>query len=205
VTVHYTTNYSLAYADVDTPLVDLASISQSLATSVDTALTAGGVTPPNASDLVVVAGRVTTLEQKARAQLYQVTAQTGLAAGWQQITLTGETIDNQNGHAVAATGYTVPAGHSNIYLISGQVVVAGVTGLVALAIRVNGVALPNIGHGEYETTSGAQARSISSRLVTLTAGQVVTLWAQVTGATWATQVDLTSTVGLTSQLTLVEL
>lgn len=60
--IHYTQNYQLPYADDDTPLVDLADVTAEVAAKVDAALTAGGVAPPNAADLVAVAGRVTTLE-----------------------------------------------------------------------------------------------------------------------------------------------
>jgi hypothetical protein len=60
--MHYTANFQLAYCDTDTALVDLAAASQDVATKADAALTRGGVAPPNASDLITVAGRVTTLE-----------------------------------------------------------------------------------------------------------------------------------------------
>jgi len=63
-TIHYTPNYGLAYLDADTALVDLAAASQTLAERADAALTAGGVAPPGAADLVALSGRVTTLEQR---------------------------------------------------------------------------------------------------------------------------------------------
>lgn len=68
-TLHYTANHEIAYCDVDTAAVDLAAASQQAAATIDAALTRGGVAPPNAADLVTVAGRVTGLESPVTALL----------------------------------------------------------------------------------------------------------------------------------------
>jgi hypothetical protein len=68
VTILHTVNYGLAYADTNTPLVDLADVTAQVAATVDAALTAGGVAPPGATDLIALAGRVSALEAAHPAQ-----------------------------------------------------------------------------------------------------------------------------------------
>jgi hypothetical protein len=58
VTIHYTPTYGLPYADVDTPLVDLAAVSQELATKHEAALLAGGLAPPSSADLATLIGQM---------------------------------------------------------------------------------------------------------------------------------------------------
>lgn len=48
-TIHYTTNYHIAYADTDTAAVDLATVSQSVAASLDAAMGRAGYSPPDAT------------------------------------------------------------------------------------------------------------------------------------------------------------
>jgi len=150
-----------------------------------------------------IGASLTAETDKARAQLYQSTAQTNIPAGWAAITMQSETHDTHNGHATNAAGYTVPAGHGGDWLVSGSVQVTAVTGLLAVRLAVNGAVVPNVGHGDYESSTGGQERSIPGRILTLAAGNVVTLEAQVTGAAWSTSVALAA--GATSVLTLVEL
>lgn len=57
-----TKNFGIAYCDDQTQLKDVATVTQSAATTIDAALTRGGVAPPNAQDLVTLSGRVTALE-----------------------------------------------------------------------------------------------------------------------------------------------
>lgn len=75
-TIHYATAYALPYADADTPLVDLAVVSEQLATEIGGALARGGVAPPGAADLAAEANtraaadtalgnRVTAVESSA--------------------------------------------------------------------------------------------------------------------------------------------
>lgn len=61
-TQYTTTNYGIAYADSLEPLASYADITAQVASTVDAALTRGGIAPPNAADLAAVAGRVTSLE-----------------------------------------------------------------------------------------------------------------------------------------------
>lgn len=62
-TIHTTPLYGLAYADTDTAVIDLATVSQQLAQTVEAALNTGGVAAPGAADVTAVAARVTALEQ----------------------------------------------------------------------------------------------------------------------------------------------
>jgi hypothetical protein len=67
-TVFRTPIYGIAYYDDLQPLTDLDQVSQEVATTLETALARGGVAPPAAQDLVALAGRVTSLEQRVAAR-----------------------------------------------------------------------------------------------------------------------------------------
>lgn len=54
-TIHLTPLYGIAYVDTDTAVVDLAAASQQAATTIEQALTRGGVVPPGAADLTAEA------------------------------------------------------------------------------------------------------------------------------------------------------
>lgn len=60
--IHYTTNYGIAYADVDLPAVALADVSYEVATTLDAALGRGGIAPPDATTQAQLAARITALE-----------------------------------------------------------------------------------------------------------------------------------------------
>lgn len=75
-TIHTTPNYGLAYCDSDTALKDLATASQQLAQTVDTALGHGGVAPYDVTSLAAevgarqaLDGRVTVVEQRVTAAM----------------------------------------------------------------------------------------------------------------------------------------
>lgn len=72
--VQYTPNFHIAYLDAATPLADLDTVTQQVATSLDAAMGRAGYTPPDSSSFAAevtarqnadtaLAGRVTTLEQ----------------------------------------------------------------------------------------------------------------------------------------------
>jgi hypothetical protein len=192
-TMHYTPNYGIAYIDSDTAAVDIATASQSAATTIDAALTAGGVTPPGASDYVALVGRVNLLENRARASLRQSAAQTGLTAGSVvDILMQTEDIDSANGHSTSTNTnrWTCPTGEAGVYLLSGGVTFGAVTAgsVVNVQLVKNGTALPN-GAGGGATQGGAAGVNVGvpGRLVTLAAGD----WVGVRGycaVAWSTAV-----------------
>ncbi|MET0996264.1 MAG: hypothetical protein ABWY20_20255 [Mycobacterium sp.] len=79
--IHTTPIYGLAYIDVDTPLEDLAVASQQNAATVETALAAGGLAPPNTPDLAAAIGRIAALEGSAPVAVPFVNL-AGAATGW---------------------------------------------------------------------------------------------------------------------------
>jgi len=61
VTIQYTTNYQIAYADQQTALEDLATVTQQVAQSLDTAMGKAGYTPPDATDFAALSARVSNI------------------------------------------------------------------------------------------------------------------------------------------------
>jgi hypothetical protein len=61
-TVHTIPGYGVAYADVDTPVVELAAVSKVTAQALHDALVRGGIAPPAAQDLAAAVARIATLE-----------------------------------------------------------------------------------------------------------------------------------------------
>lgn len=127
-----------------------------------------------------------------RAHLYQSVAQTALPTGWVQIILDSEAVDTANGHAAGAAGYTVPAGQAGRYQVSGHVSYGSFSSnLTTVAgIRVNG-AMTTWGNGPLiqQGSNAATANYTGEKLLTLAAGDVVTLWGRVDGSGWATVVS----------------
>lgn len=209
-TVQYgvTPNYQIHYPLPQTTMADLAGVLGDQAAGIDAALTRGGIAPPNAADLVAVAGRVSTLEAanaaRGYAALHQINPQTGLAIGWQTITLDAETEDSHNGHATGP-GYTVPSGLSGVWEISGAVAFAALSvagALVQTRVLVNGNLKPNSygSGGPWSQTTGVLTAPVAARLVRLAAGDVVTVQGYYNNATWAT--SAAPTTGATSHLSL---
>lgn len=65
-TIQHTAVYDLAYADTQTPVVELAEVTRQVAATLEAALIRGGIAPPAAQDLAQLAGRVATLEGKSK-------------------------------------------------------------------------------------------------------------------------------------------
>lgn len=61
-TIHVTDVYGIAYADTDTPLLDVAEVTRQAAITTETALLRGGVVPPAAADLNALTARVVALQ-----------------------------------------------------------------------------------------------------------------------------------------------
>ena len=73
-TIHYTTNFGVAYADDQTALVDLAAVTQAIAVNLDAAMGRAGYTPPDSSSFAALSAtvtangsRLTTVENKLAA------------------------------------------------------------------------------------------------------------------------------------------
>jgi hypothetical protein len=75
--IHYTAGYGVAYADADTALTDIASVTQQAAQTVSDALARGGIAPPNAADLAAAVVRVSSLETSRTADENRLTALEG--------------------------------------------------------------------------------------------------------------------------------
>lgn len=65
--IQYTTNYHLAYSDDQTALVDLATVTQQVAASLDAAMGRAGYTPPDATTFAALTARVTAVEGRVTA------------------------------------------------------------------------------------------------------------------------------------------
>lgn len=70
-----------------------------------------------------IAATITTVTTRPLAVMRQSTAQSGMGAGWQIITLGAEEIDSANGHDLITNSsrYTVPVGQGGTYSINGMV------------------------------------------------------------------------------------
>lgn len=78
-TVHYTTNYRIAYIDDDSALADLIDASKQAASTTDAALGRGGIAPPDATTQAQLAARITALEGHSYA--YGLVARNNVTAG----------------------------------------------------------------------------------------------------------------------------
>lgn len=183
----FTQNFQLEFLAPGEPIRNTRAVLERMAKSVDAALTRGGIAPPEAQDLVAVAGRVSSLENRVRAFLYQATAQTGLATGWNTVSLDAEAIDTHSGHA-AGPGYVIPV--TGFYLVDGQVQsIRASSGLLATCrVQVNGADVPG-GWGSQTTTQATADLGLvlGAKVLSLTAGQVLTLQGFINGSGWATQ------------------
>lgn len=63
-TLYSTPIYGITWADLDTPLTQLADVTEQAAKTTEAALARGGIAPPAAQDLAAVAGRVAALESR---------------------------------------------------------------------------------------------------------------------------------------------
>lgn len=201
-----TTNYGLVKPLPSTTVYDaLVTLLPQFCDSVDAALTRGGIAPPNTPDLAALTGRVSTLETRPYAALHQTTAQTNLGTGWQTVTLDAETEDSHNGHAAGAAGYTVPVGQGGLYEVSGAIAFATTATanlLLQARVMVNGALRPNSygAGGSWSQTAAVTTVPLSTKLMRLAAGDVVTLMGYNGGSAWAT--NATPTTGATSHLML---
>lgn len=190
--------YAIAYCDTLTALVDFPEVTRLAAESIADALTAGGVVPPGAADLTAEANtraagdialdaRLDLLENRPRATLYASAAQSALTATWQTITLGAETIDSHGAHAAAAAGFTVPAGQGGVYWIDGLVAFAATTVGATLGTRLQlGATTVLAGPQGPWGSAGGTLLALAGGLVTLAAGDVVTLQGFCSAASWAT-------------------
>lgn len=127
-TIHHTPGYNLAYADLDTAAVDLAEVSYQLAQSIEAALTAGGLAPPNTPDLAALSARVTTVEQRqtaspfARIGALATTPAQNLTSGtYATVLLTTSEEDSHTAYTPANGRWTCPNGWAGLYEVGGTV------------------------------------------------------------------------------------
>jgi hypothetical protein len=156
--------------------------------------------------------RAAALEGRAQAQLYAGTVQSGLATGFQTITLDRELIDTASGHPdTTGPGYTVPAGRGGAWVVSGAVAIgtvgtgnaSGVT--VGARVVVNGVGV--VGHPPISMPVSSQNGCVipyPADIFTLAAGDVVTLQGYVNTGGWATLASSAAGAS-TSRMTLRQL
>lgn len=127
-----------------------------------------------------------------RAQLYQKTAQTALALGYQTIALDAETVDTHSGHA-GGPGYAVPAGHGGPWRIAGTVAFGAIGAGNASGITVGARVLVNgnplVGNPPIlmpvSSTNGCVI-PLPEAEFQLAAGDVVTLQGYVNTGGWGT-------------------
>jgi hypothetical protein len=86
VTLHYTTNYGIAYLGTETPLKDLATSTQQAAESLDAAMGRAGYVPPDATTFAALnakvntdSGRIGTLETAKTTDEGRITVLEGYA------------------------------------------------------------------------------------------------------------------------------
>jgi hypothetical protein len=145
--------------------------------------------------------------EMARAMLYaNANSAVASASTWFTLILQAETVDTHNGHALNATGYTVPTGQGGLWEIDGTVHYVGLANpsLFATRIAVNDAVIPNVGHGAYvqSVAGGAGMMPTGRKLVTLAAGDVVTLQGYG-GSIW--QGSSAPALGQSSQLSLTRI
>lgn len=170
-----------------------------------------------ASSVSTLSGRVGAVEGVvpnafAHAQIF-ATSLGGTAAAntWTKVPLGGETHDSHGGHAAGAEGYTVPTGQGGVYLIDGilAVVETGANAFVKSALYVNNARPQDVGYrgsvihgGNGSIFGGSATLPLGAVLLTLTAGQTVTLWGNCS-TTWKGFYDAAEEIA--SQLTLVRI
>lgn len=170
------------------------------AKSIEAALLAGPASPPAASDLAVVAGRVTALETLPICVLRQ-TAQTALAAGWTIIPWQTEDYDPDDLHSPTTNASRVTIKKKGLYRLAAQVpVVAGSGGTLWAKWMRNGTVIPGSGQSTITTAANAngQAAPVGTVLVTLNVNDYIELQIGLTSAsgTWTTMVQATGADGI---------
>lgn len=180
-TIHTEPLYGIAYVDVDTALVDLATASQQAATTTAAALARGGIAPPDATTQAQLGARATALE--ARATALEAPVGVRFTATQPAASVPGNTawgpgtlvIAAQRGGWAApgtADRFTVPAGAGGLYHATWRytlgVAPASAAGLLQITDNATAAVLLSV-------PPTATAVSTCSGLVALTAGQVVKL------------------------------
>jgi len=169
VTVHLTPAYGLGYIDEDTPLVQLAAASRTLAEKAEAALIRGGIAPPAAQDLATLAGRVTTtegrvteLEGRGQAARTSSTLSTPIAltggGAYTQVTNPGELVlAAEVGQWVQlGVSYAVDNGAGDLRVDFGSIVANGAVGSYVSGSGSTGHGVLGMGSigGRYETSGG---------------------------------------------------
>lgn len=201
-TIQYTANYHLAYADAQSALSDLSTVTQQVATSLDAAMGRAGYTPPDATSFAAevsarqsadtaLSTRVTTLEGLPLAFLRLATAPAvDIAAGNALVPFDTADLDTATGWVKTRTGagatsdtrWTCPAGQGGVYQAQGSAPLAGTGGgnvpdaQVSVArLLKNGT--PAQGASNVETNGVAQTLHPSSQvlLVSLVPGDYLEL------------------------------
>lgn len=70
-TIHHEPLYGIAYADADTPIDDLGTVTQEAADTIAAALARGGIAPPDATTQAQLAARITALESRNATATWQ--------------------------------------------------------------------------------------------------------------------------------------
>lgn len=151
-TIQHTTNYGIAYADEQTPLVQLAAVTQEVAESLDGAMGRAGYTPPDATSFAALAARVTAAEGKLTPTFAPVTfansfAQFGTAPYGEKlraqknaqgdIEVRGMLSVPVLATTAAVVAFTLPTGYRPPLTLIRQLIVGGVSGAASVLWRVN--------------------------------------------------------------------
>lgn len=111
----FTTNFQLEFLAPGEPAKNTRAVLERMTKSIDAALTRGGVAPPNAQDLVAVAGRTTAVEDRATALENRATALETGAHGrlCRAVVIGGNVGINGQGAAIGTSpAVTLRAGHT---------------------------------------------------------------------------------------------
>jgi len=130
VTIQYTPNYHIAYADDQTALKDLGLVTQQVAASLDAAMGKAGYTPPDATTFADLVARQTPTILEA------ATSGTGAsipASAWTNVPLVSRPLNG----AGSSTSDKFTATSAGLYRVTGFVPFIGSIAMVRIAARVS--------------------------------------------------------------------
>jgi hypothetical protein len=156
--LHTTPLYGFKWADVDTPLIDLAAATESVAKGAEAALAAGGMTAPGAADLAAVAARVGVLENSRARVIYRAPGPPSavpVASGGTHSAAMAPFVLDEPARVTVAVTHRMGPNSFNVGVMVASVFIAGIFVEPQLVQRVNDQAIS--GTGVIDLAAGTHA------------------------------------------------
>lgn len=208
--------YGIKYLTVGEPARNTRAALQANAETIEAALVAGGVAAPGAADLLTVAGRVTTVENRATALetlpicVLRSTTEVSLPVGWTTMAWQVEDYDPDDLHSPTTNPSRVTIKRKGWYKLYAHVptVTASTGGTLWARWKRNGTPIPHTAQSRQVVgvSANGEAVPVASPLVQLNVNDYLELDVAMTGGTnttgtWKTFVQAGQGDGIGPMLT----